>query len=258
MSKNNKKNYLRVLSIDFDYFQTVDANTLRRCYPDGVDLPTSLSVMAWSSYYANPDTERLLYDVEVDYDEIELMQKLLQEQDKSLPVLIAKSHKKIYEFIVSQMECIGYENLYVTNVDMHHDYTNNNAQLDCGNWISHLEKKYCKDDKSFGLEWIANPISKEMYGLCKVEGSEHIKTSLADIRARKYDAVFLCRSDNWLPPHLDINFNILCNTMARHFKKVLCEKGVLDIREYEELVQQKRELIEKVFKRKDVNYEQEK
>lgn len=44
---------LKVLSIDFDYFQNVNADTIRSCYPDGIDLPTELSTIVWSGYYAN-------------------------------------------------------------------------------------------------------------------------------------------------------------------------------------------------------------
>ena len=35
-----KKQKLRVLSIDFDYFQVVDKDTVQSCYPDGIDLDT--------------------------------------------------------------------------------------------------------------------------------------------------------------------------------------------------------------------------
>ena len=49
-----KKQRLRVLSIDFDYFQVVDKDTVQSCYPDGIDLDTSLSTVVWASHYAIP------------------------------------------------------------------------------------------------------------------------------------------------------------------------------------------------------------
>ena len=50
------KNALNILSIDFDFFQIVDKNTLLTCYPDGHDFSTDLSKIIWSQYYANPQT----------------------------------------------------------------------------------------------------------------------------------------------------------------------------------------------------------
>ena len=52
---------------------------------------------------------------------------------------------------------------------MHHDIFNDNAELDCGNWISNLikdnviAKSSPKEYKS--IRWIANPISLDTYGL---------------------------------------------------------------------------------------------
>lgn len=42
------KNYFRVLSIDFDFFPKVNKTQLSE-YPDGIDLPTELSEIVWST-----------------------------------------------------------------------------------------------------------------------------------------------------------------------------------------------------------------
>lgn len=244
MSSKTRNNHLRVLSIDFDYFQTVDKDTLFSCYPDGIDLSTHLSTIVWASYYANPTTEKKLQAISINEDELYTMESILCEQDTSIPVMISQSHRHIYDFIINWMERSGRTNedgLCVSNVDMHHDFRNGNKELDCGNWISHLNEKY----PSMGIEWIANPVSKTMYRLDRWDDKDLIKYKVSDMRETEFDAIFLCRSDNWLPPHLDIYFSEFCETIASHFTNVQYEKGILDLREYEELAAEERKLIER-------------
>lgn len=244
MSKSIQKSHLRVLSIDFDYFQTVDEDTLFSCYPDGIDLSTHLSTIVWASHYANPTTEKKLEAVSVNEDELYAMENVLREQNTSIPVMIAQSHRRIYEFVINCMEHSGRTNedgLCVSNVDMHHDFRNGNEELDCGNWISHLNEKY----PSMGIEWIANPVSKTMYRLDRWDDKDLIKYRVEDMRETEFDAIFLCRSDNWLPPHLDIYFSEFCETIVNHFSNVQYENGILDLREYEGLAAEERKLIER-------------
>lgn len=244
MRKTGTKSHLRVLSIDFDFFQIVDRDTLFGCYPDGIDLPTKQSTLVWASYYANPKTEAKLYGVSINKDELSAMQDILYEQNKNIPVLIAQSHRHIYEFIINTMEQSGRtdkDGLCVSNVDMHHDFRNGNTELDCGNWITHLNEIY----PSMGIEWIANPVSKEMYKLEGRDGADIIPTCLAGMRENQFDAVFLCRSDNWLPPHLDVYFTELCEMITGHFSNVKYEKGIFDTREYEELAAEERKFLER-------------
>ena len=64
---------LKVLSIDFDYFQNATADTMMYAYPDGKDLPTSLSSFVWQSHYSNQKTNEKLMKVtfpEEEYDKL--------------------------------------------------------------------------------------------------------------------------------------------------------------------------------------------
>lgn len=46
---------LNVLSIDMDFFQDVDLETLMRCYPDGHDFASPmLAQIIWGSHYSDP------------------------------------------------------------------------------------------------------------------------------------------------------------------------------------------------------------
>lgn len=69
---------LKVLSVDFDYFQNVTVDTICNCYPDGIDLPTELSTIVWSGYYANDRTRDKLSSVTILNDELNLLRDLLR------------------------------------------------------------------------------------------------------------------------------------------------------------------------------------
>ena len=211
---------MNVLSIDFDYFQSVSKNCIEECYPDGIDLNTSLSTIVWSRYYNNPFTKDKLNKVVINENELNEAINLLYKQNEKCPVRIANSHIHIYDFICEYAQKRKADRLYITHIDMHHDMFNDNDELDCGNWLLKISEKY-----KTGIEWIANPISREMFGLNESQ-FDIIRTSIADVKPRKYDIIFLCRSDNWLPPHLDIHFQRLIKEIAIHFPKAKIETSV--------------------------------
>ena len=68
------------------------------------------------------------------------------------------------------------------------------------NWLS-----FIKNEIDTNITWVANGISKEVYGL-EGKGFDVIGTDLTAIKNHTWDVIFLCRSDNWLPPHLDSHF----------------------------------------------------
>ena len=92
---------LNVLSIDFDFFQIVDTDTIYSCYPDGVDLPTKITEITWANHYQIPysDGREQLLNVAVDdkliKDTISLA--INNARNSSIPFLAANSHKHIYE-----------------------------------------------------------------------------------------------------------------------------------------------------------------
>lgn len=231
---------MQILSIDYDYFQKATIDTLKKHYPDGVDLSTELSEIVWSTHYANPRSAKPLKEVEVNWDELELMKEILENQKPDLPVMIANSHVHIYDFI--HKHCIDDKPL-ISNVDMHHDMFNNNPQLDCGNWISHIQEDY--GGKNVGLRWISNPVSCEVFGLKEESQMEHegqkvFPTSVSCLSDMQFDIVFLCRSDTWTPPHLDEGFNELVQTCINHFDKVIIEESVKEPRNITEFVRQQK------------------
>lgn len=216
---------MKILSIDFDYFQDVTREQLE-LYPDGVDNPTALSEIVWAGHYASSADE--LNAIGVMENELELLEQLLLEQSCDVPVMIANSHKHIYDFI---REHDDKEPMELVNADMHHDIVNRNPDLDCGNWITHLCNRQKENEKGLDFSWLANPVSLNMFGLDDLFGEngraeQLLKTSFSELKGQSFDLIYLCRSDTWTPPHLDKYFTELCDVIRSNFENITMEKGI--------------------------------
>ncbi len=213
---------MNVLSIDFDYFQNTDVECLRHCYPNGIDRTAEESIKVWNSFYVRTDAAKRLKSVNILDDEFDKAKELIQAQSPVCVAMIANSHLSIYNLICDEMDRRRDKKLWISNIDMHHDMFNENPALDCGNWIGHIQEKYQKTR----MEWIANPVSREMYGLEDAQ-FDMIKTGIAAMKQKQFDVVFLCRSDNWLPPHLDGRFAELAKCMTDTFHSVDIEQTAI-------------------------------
>ncbi len=216
---------MKVLSIDFDFFQDVTKEQLA-LYPDGVDNPTFLSEVVWASHYANNADQ--LNAIGILDNELELLEQLLLEQSSNVPVMITNSHKHIYDFICENDDG---EPMELVNADMHHDIVNHNPEMDCGNWITHLCKRQTENKKGLDFSWLANPVSLDMFGLDELFGKggkveDCLKLSFAELKGQSFDLIFLCRSDTWTPPHLDKYFIELCDVIKSNFDSILMETGI--------------------------------
>ncbi len=205
---------MNILSLDFDYFQVVNEEILSM-YPDGIDLPTRLSELVWASKYAHYGDK--LMNVTVNGIELMKAKEIINKQNRDIPVMIASSHVSIYDFIHQIQD--EKKSIQIVNVDTHHDCFNENKEVDCGNWISFILKEYPKSK----LIWVANPISLEVYDAPELNPLVH--QSLAYIEDMHFDAIFLCRSDNWTPPHLDTDFFDLVQELKK-FQCVQVQKGL--------------------------------
>lgn len=78
-----------------------------------------------------------------------------------------------------------------------------------------------------------------------------IRYNFNEIHDTQFDAIFLCRSDNWLPPHLDPYFNELVNLCGELFCEVLIEPNVKTPRDIEEYVERKQQIRKELQKNKD-------
>ena len=226
-----RKKTLKVLSVDWDFFQNVDIETLFY-YPDGHDLPTTLSSMIWANHYANDKENEKLQKVTVNETKLRELLDILMNQKHNTPIAIVQSHIHIYDFILSHMK--DYDRCDITNIDMHHDMFNDNEELDCGNWVSHIKKTIPESN----IKWIANLISLEAYGLDKLP----IEYDFESIKNKKFDLIFICRSDIWSPPHLDKYFNMIVERVQMHFDSMLTQKEILKPRDIKDAVDSIREM----------------
>lgn len=213
---------MRILSIDWDYFQVVGPD-LVRLYPEGYDKPTEESILDWRRIYRRHPG---VYRVDINRREYNLLIDLLERQDPHIPVMIRQSHIHIYDFIHS----LTGENqkIDLVNVDMHHDLLNDTPYLDCGNWIMALIKENMINKNS--LRWVSNPISLPIYGLKHLSVNENklkkvlslwnISGGLRYLDNTEFDAIYIARSDPWSPPHLDIYFEQLLATMQDLFSNL--------------------------------------
>ena len=216
---------MKILSIDFDYFQDVTREQLD-LFPDGIDHPTALSEIIWASHYAN--SEKQLNAIGIMENELELLEQLLLEQLCDVPVMITNSHKHIYDFICEHDNNTPME---LVNADMHHDIVNHNPDLDCGNWITHLSNRQKENQNGLLFSWLANPVSLDMFGLDDLFGKngraeELLKASFAELEGQSFDLIYLCRSDTWTPPHLDKYFIELCDVIKSNFENIWIENGI--------------------------------
>lgn len=226
----------KVLSIDFDFFQNTTKDALSH-YPDGVDVSSEISTIVWGSYYVGPKKE-IIESVTLNRGLFCQMLAILSKLRSDIPVKIANSHVHAYDFIHQYRN--GKE-VAVFNVDLHHDLFNDNPELDCGNWLKHL-----KDDlPETNIHWIARPISLECYGI----NDFPVETDFEKIKNIDFDAVFICRSDPWTPPHLDEYFDRMVELCAALFDSTYVENQVLKPRDLSGIIEAEEQIFDELRKR---------
>ena len=231
---------MNILSIDYDFFQNTELETMTKFYPDGHDLPTSLTEITWADYYVNPRSAKRLEKVTLNREELDICKDLLCKQSGDIPVLIVNSHRHIYEFIHEFCEIDDMHTL--DHVDMHHDMFNENDKIDCGNWLRFILDEYGTENML--VQWVSNPLSFEAFGIADKIKTEGINTptSMACLQEKIYDMIFICRSDTWSPPHLDNGFAELVETAKNHFYIIKIEESVMKPRNLEPVISQLNEV----------------
>ena len=174
---------LNILSIDFDYFQNPTPENLIHDYPDGIDLSTELSNIIWAARYADPDCQERLLQIQPWKKPIRtLAEHMLKHTNRGTQSAICQSHVNAYDFILNLLSChpdCTHVNLY--NIDMHHDSSNLNMGIDCGNWLGHLHSdlKYRKNNPvKIKIHWICNPVSYKMYDIKNVNIPDNITSDI--------------------------------------------------------------------------------
>lgn len=236
----------RVLSIDFDVFTDLPSKDYLQLYPDGIDVSTEISTIIWANAYANlPQTPSIkVQDIDCRKDQIDALYDLLQTCETDTPILITNSHVHCYDWILKHLP--EDMSLHLTNLDMHHDILNDNETLDCGNWIHHVKEAVSK----FQLTWVTHPFSKEIYGL-QNDSFASVLTDIKDLPQEPFDLIFLCRSDPWLPPHLDHYFQDCIEFLRWNFSNILIEPSVKNPRDYQSATESINQALQSFYEKNE-------
>lgn len=225
---------MKVLSVDFDYFVDATLPQRKSLFPNGgIEKSSSLNYFVWVTNYGNVPKKGLasLSTVSVFMDELRTVQNIIAAQHPEA-FMLADSHRHAYDFICEYAE----EEVEVYNVDFHHDTMEDNAEVHCGNWLSHLIHEGIVT-KAY---WCSKPDSNR-------KGSIVEEIPFSKLPRTGYDLIYVCRSSWWTPPHLDKYFiEHLAQPLvdSGHYGKL--EKGLLENRYTETFqsdVQQYRETL---------------
>lgn len=217
----------RVLSVDWDYF--VEANSFERFtyFPDGNSeyISPILSDFIWKSRY---DCEKELKDFKIK-KEYNQFRKLLKSINPNIPVIVTESHGDMYNYIKDLDSIFNIDNLKfdIDNIDFHHDIYNGKNILNCGNWLRILISEL----KTNIVTWIRHEdsdIPEPMPYIDTLHGINHL-IDFNYVINKEYDALFLCKSRIWSPPHLDSRFISIVKLIKDRFinAKIYKEKGIL-------------------------------
>ena len=193
----------RVLSVDFDYFVNCSAEFRDECFPDpNENNSPQLTEFLWynrTNYY--PAISALGVT-----EEYIALRKFLKE-DNGYYFYNAESHGRIMNMIYYLFPK-DTTTLEVVNVDYHHDrYAGASDRIDCGNWLRIL----LEERPDTEVLWVRREDS-----VILLEYPYFDTTDFSDVKGH-FDAVFMCFSPEWTPPHLRKKYDsIINNIIPRH------------------------------------------
>ena len=184
-----------ILSIDFDYFLDVSSEERDIFFPQGSDeIPKEQKTAMWKDRYKRyPE----LKEIGVINEYYLLKNYLMTLNLHKYNFYKSDTHKDIRKLIHKIPRDLQ---LYIVNIDFHHDYYHyyrGEDNYNCGNWLRRLVEER-PDTK---VKWVRREDSQ----LCSLEGMfpfEHT-TDIESIFNEKFDYVFICKSPEWSPPHLN-------------------------------------------------------
>ena len=242
---------LNILSLDFDYFlkfENDDTSVLSK-FPDGTEAFLQFNDAVWATHLAYKEVEDKIKTVKCNEYELAKVSVFLNACKADIPVMIANSHVNIYDFILSHAKT-GQE-LRILNLDFHHDAYNTSQELNCGNWVLKLKERTANPVL---YQWITSDNGwKTSEGTIPrfVQEAYRFKSFVEYLswnKDYKPDLIFLCRSDVWVPPHLDGYFDKLMRFAASHFDNVIGEQRITKPRDLSEEIAKLREAYKIAFK----------
>lgn len=196
-----------ILSIDFDYFLDVSSEERDKYFPDGSDeIPKDKLESMWEERYLKYPKLRKVGVIK-EYNLLKNYLLTLNIHNENF--YKAETHKDIRNLINKIPRNIQ---LYIVNIDFHHDYYHYYRGGDiynCGNWLRRLVEER-PDTK---VKWVRRKDS-QLYSLEGIFPFAHT----ADIKAifnEKFDYIFICKSPEWSPPHLNSKYEELSHFILK-------------------------------------------
>ena len=233
---------MRVLSIDWDYFVGCSIRDRIVKFPDSGNerMGIALSSYIWQTRYAAcPDIEY----IKVRQAELDKLKKIIDANKAEYFFICADSHMHLGEFLLhpDMEEKISKTGLSIVNIDHHHDMFGIGESLNCGNWLNAVKDKYPEAE----ITWIRNEDSE----VDNFVGKDSTLIEDAKLESGYYDAIYLCRSALWSPPHLDKDFGVLNRFLAKRCAYPIFRQEIMnrwDAEYKKEIVRQREDLKQRI------------
>lgn len=214
----------KILSIDWDFFLNCPIE-LRRNFE-----PYSDEVEQWSTIYKKFKCLKSIPSI--NNDDYKFIIDFVNSQNCS-NIYISNSHEVLYDLIINELLAEKYSeeeisdniNLDITNIDFHHDCYHSilgSTPLNCASWLSCLYERHNFDINSL---WIGHNNSYDFWDVFCID---QYSTNIKDIKKHQYDMIFICKSKEYMPPHLDNWFIEMVNKLNKN--KTYLEQGILQNR----------------------------
>ena len=231
----------RILSIDWDYFINATHQQRYMLFPDGgnENLNKELQNFVWGIRYQDSKELESIGILKNEYNDIHNILNRFSEPphyttDKhKKEMLVTVSHKWAFNFIKERTK--RHEEFEVYNIDFHHDMYSVGGEVDCGNWVNHLLKQRPRM-KYFWIKREDSDDTDRRYNSCSFESLKELD----------FDYVFLCRSDCWSPPHLDMYFETLYAFVMRNMS-VMVDKDITPYRGVHKLTEPENKFRSETF-----------
>ena len=197
---------VNLLTLDWDYFFTASEEIRKRCFQIFwyENIPLQQALYSWGfSYY---DYGEELLDIKVKPEIYDILDKI--KLNRSAVVYICNSHTNAYyQFSSFLRKYRKNPRLNLLNVDHHSDTLHEikgltgpmDKEVHCGNWLY----RFIKENKG-NYCWLGNEDSEKIALPSSLKFCTDVKSSR--LESFTWDALLICRSDVWSPPHLDDEF----------------------------------------------------
>lgn len=187
---------MKILTIDWDFFISVDTETRNDLYPNNTSgmLDSKPDNSLWDSVDLST-TGFCVNDYDRIYSAIESTKFIFNS------AFLSENHGEMYRIA----HRLGVDNITnITNVDFHHDlYVGCSHEPCCDNWGTLL----LEENPNIKFDWLCRHDSNKYSFGNPVNATQiTMESVIGDIKQGNFDIIHLCRSDLYSPPKFDSEF----------------------------------------------------